>query len=66
VPADNHQTRSEICSGGRRGAVAALPEAAVLLRAEFCLLLRDFVEMVLTYGCNFGKLFEKGIVHRHH
>ena len=65
MPADNHQARSEICSGGRRGAVAALA-AAVLLGDKFCLLLRDFVEMVLTYRCNFGKLFEKGIVRRHH
>ena len=66
MPADNHQARSGICTCGGNGALAPLPVAAVLLRDESFVLLRDFVEMVLTYNCDFRKLFEKHIVHRRH
>ncbi len=65
-PADNHQARSEICPSGRSESLAAVADAAVFLPGEVCLLLRDFEEMVLTYSSDFGKLFEKNVVHRHH
>src|SRR5258705_9039551 len=62
-----YQPRSEISS------IAALPSLSVRLGggigchwALFCLLLRDFVEMVITYRRDFAVITEECIVDRHH
>ena len=62
--AESIQARSDIC--GVRSTAVRRPSMVACSGADLDLLLRDFEEMVLTYGCDFVKLFEERFIDRHY
>ena len=62
--AESIHARSEIC--GVRSTAARGPSMMAFSGGDLNLLLRDFEEMVLTYGCDFVELFEERFIDRHY
>ena len=61
--AESIHARSDIC--GVRSTAVRGPSTA-FSAGDLDLLLCDFEEMVLTYGCDFVKLFEERFIDRHY
>ena len=62
--AESIHARSDIC--GVRSTAVRGPSMAAFSGGDLDLLLYDFEEMVLTYVCDFVKLFEERFIDRHY